>query len=132
MILLLASRVVQVPVYDFSVPEVRAAWVDECIKMTSPAGGFDGCMVDRWTRTFVAPKGEFTPDAVAAWSAARDQATAALADKAKAAGIYLVGEGASQLRHCFGPLHLLRVSRLCATHHAPCGMLNLVPMLTGC
>lgn len=83
-----------VPVYDFSVPEVRAAWVDECIKMTSPAGGFDGCMVDRWTRTFVAPKGEFTPDAVAAWSAARDQATAALADKAKAAGIYLVGEGA--------------------------------------
>ena len=40
-----------VPIYNFTVPEMRAAWVQECFDMVSPAGGFDGCMVDRWTRT---------------------------------------------------------------------------------
>ena len=81
-----------VPVYDFTVPAMRDAWVQECFNMTSPAGGYDGCMVDRWTRTpFKGQK--VSPAAQAAWMAGRNLTTAALATRAAAEGVWLVGEG---------------------------------------
>lgn len=85
-----------VPVFDFTVPGVRSAWVEECLAMTSPAGGFDGCMVDRWHRLPFNPKyfpPGFSNATVATWSAARDVATAQLAARAKETGTYLVGLG---------------------------------------
>ena len=85
-----------VPVYDFTVPDVRTAWVQECLDMTSPTGGFDGCMADRWVRTpfkHHLPPG-YTPEEVKRWTAARDKATAELSSKAKEHGVYLVGVGA--------------------------------------
>eukprot|EP00037_Helgoeca_nana_P014205 m.132461 g.132461 ORF g.132461 m.132461 type:complete len:400 (-) comp22449_c0_seq1:22-1221(-) len=80
-----------VPAYNFSFPELRDAWVQECFDMTS--SGYDGCMVDRWIRTpFKGQKG-FSPAVQAQFVADRNLATAALAARAKAAGTYLVGEG---------------------------------------
>lgn len=81
-----------VPVYDFSVAALREAWVQECFDVTSPAGGFDGCMVDRWTRTPKFPS-TFTPAAKAAFVAYQNMTTSTLAARANAANVYLVGEG---------------------------------------
>ena len=82
-----------VPVYDMTVQGMRDAWVQECLSMASRAGGYDGCMVDRWTRTPFAKTNIFTKAEMAAWVAGRDKATAALALQAHAKGVYLVGEG---------------------------------------
>lgn len=82
-----------VPVYDFTVAAMRDTWVQECFNVTSPAGGFDGCMVDRWTRDPFGNGDGFTKQAMAAWMAGRDAATSELAAKATSAGMYLVGEG---------------------------------------
>lgn len=86
-----------VPVYDFTVAEVRQAWVDECASVTSPAGGFDGCMVDRWTRTPFKKKlpPGYTKQQVDDWKAAQANATSQLAKWARKTGTYLVGEGDS-------------------------------------
>lgn len=71
---------------------MREAWVQECFDMV--ASGFNGCMVDRWTRT---PFGKhapgFDPADESAFVAGRDNATSALAKRAKAENVYLVGEG---------------------------------------
>lgn len=90
-----------VPVFDFTVPDMRQAWVQECLNMTSPPslpgrGFFDGCMVDRWNRTpfhkHRLPPG-YSPAAVERWTAGRDAATSELAAHARMSGMYLVGEG---------------------------------------
>jgi hypothetical protein len=58
-----------VPVYDFTVAAMRDAWVQECFNVTSPSIGFDGCMVDRWTRDPFGGGEGFTKEAMAAWIA---------------------------------------------------------------
>lgn len=94
-----------VPVYDFTVPAMLSAWVEECFTMTANrtatgvGGGFDGCMVDRWTRTpFKGDPPGFTKARIAAWTDARTRATSALLARAHPPGdpskhTYLVGEG---------------------------------------
>ena len=83
-----------VPVYNFEEQGVRDAWVEECFTMQKR--GYDGCLVDRWTRLPFRgnklPPG-FTKAAVAKWSAARDLATSTLAKRARAENVYLVGMG---------------------------------------
>lgn len=90
-----------VPVFDFTVPAMRRAWVQECLNMTSPSspktqGFFDGCMVDRWDRTpfhkHRLPPG-YTRAALERWTAGRDAATSELAVYARKSSMYLVGEG---------------------------------------
>ena len=86
-----------VPVYDHTVPAARAAWVQECFDMR--AAGFDGCMVDRWTRTpFKGGKAQYealgyTEAQVDAWVAAMALSTGALLNRTRDEGTYLVGEG---------------------------------------
>jgi hypothetical protein len=84
-------------VYDHTQPLVQQRWVDECLNMT--VAGFDGCMVDRWTRT---PKVQNVSMArMSAWVKGRDNATAALLAKMEELGArknaFLVSGGAGDL-----------------------------------
>ena len=79
--------------WDFTNPAVREAWSQECLNVTSPAGGFDGCMLDRWTRNPFGNQPGYTKDAIAAWHAGQNQSEALLLEKAHAKGIWVVGEG---------------------------------------
>jgi len=79
--------------FDHTVPEVRDMWVQECLNMTG-GGGFDSCMVDRWTRTpFKGHTAGYSPKAIDTWRAAMNKSEAMLVKRARAAGIWLVGEG---------------------------------------
>ena len=79
--------------WDHTNPAVREAWAQECINVTSPAGGFDGCMVDRWTRNPFKRQPGYPAAAVAAWKAGMNMSEALLLEKTRAAGVWLVGEG---------------------------------------
>eukprot|EP00041_Stephanoeca_diplocostata_P016697 m.329882 g.329882 ORF g.329882 m.329882 type:complete len:379 (-) comp20452_c0_seq2:192-1328(-) len=78
-------------VYNHVVAEVRKIWVAECINMTKlPGAAYDGCMVDRWTRS---PKvANVSARAMAQWVQGRDQATAALLAATRENNVYLIGE----------------------------------------
>jgi hypothetical protein len=85
-------------VYDHTQPMARQQWVEECLNMTE--AGFDGCMVDRWTRT---PKVQDVSKArMSAWAQGRDNATTALIARMKGLGArknaFLVSGGAGDLR----------------------------------
>lgn len=84
-----------VPVYDFTVAQVRDAWVQECFDMVSASGGFDGCMVDRWSKSPfpLKPYPGYPTPVVLAWKNARSHATNTLASRAQNESVYLVGEG---------------------------------------
>lgn len=77
-------------VFDHTVPQVRDAWVAECLTMAQR--GYDGCFVDRWSRNpKVDPK--ISSAAMSEWSDARDLATAALRNATRAQGVWLIGGG---------------------------------------
>lgn len=76
-------------VYEHRRPAVRQTWVNECLNMTHH--GFDGCMVDRWTRTPKAFKAQLSRDEVQQWIDGRDNATASLTTAMQARGKWLVG-----------------------------------------
>lgn len=85
-------------VYDHAQPLVQQKWVEECVNMT--AAGFDGCMVDRWTRT---PKvTDVSAARMASWERGRDNATTHLLAKMNELGesrnAFLVSGGAGDLR----------------------------------
>ena len=66
----------------------------ECLNVTR-FGGFDGCMVDRWTRTpfkHPLPPG-YTAESVARWVAAMNASEQMLVQRTREAKIWLVGEG---------------------------------------
>ena len=76
-------------VFEHRNAAVRQAWVNECLNMTQR--GFDGCMVDRWTRTPKAFKGQLSAGEVDQWVAGRDNATASLTGAMRQRGKWLVG-----------------------------------------
>jgi hypothetical protein len=112
--------------WDHTNPAVREAWSQECLNMTSAAGGFDGCMVDRWTRNpFKGQPGEpaspgkihpaqlcvrratqcretpgvgYTAAAVREWQAGMNQSESLLLETTRAAKTWLIGEGERRTR----------------------------------
>ena len=86
-----------VPVFDHTVAAARTVWVQECFDMRR--AGFDGCMVDRWTRTPFKSQAQYeaqgyTKAQVDAWFDAMQLSLGALVDRTRAEGTYLVGGGA--------------------------------------
>lgn len=81
----------QLRIFNHSAPELRTLWVSECLNMTER--GFDGCFVDRWTRT---PKVAGVSHArMQQWSQDRDLATSALLQLAEERGFWLVSGGSA-------------------------------------
>jgi hypothetical protein len=85
-------------VYDHTQTTVQQKWVEECLNMT--IAGFDGCMVDRWTRT---PKVQnVSKTRMSAWEKGRNNATTVLIAKMRELGAsrnaFLVSGGAGDLR----------------------------------
>jgi hypothetical protein len=78
--------------WDHTNPAVREAWVQECLTMTSH-GGFDGCMVDRWTRNPFKNQPGYSEAAIAAYETAMEMSEAMLLNRTREAGVWLVGEG---------------------------------------
>lgn len=79
--------------WDHTNPEVREAWAQECINVTRPAGSFDGCMVDRWTRNPFKHQPGYSAEAKAKWEAAMNVSKSLLLELTRKSGIWLVGEG---------------------------------------
>jgi hypothetical protein len=79
-------------VWDHTNPAVRDAWAQECLNMTSH-GGFDGCMVDRWTRTPFKRQPGYTKPSISAYKAAMQVSESLLLKRTREAGVWLVGEG---------------------------------------
>ena len=78
--------------WDHTNPAVREAWVQECLNMTA-SGGFDGCMVDRWTRNPFTHQPGYSEDYIVSHEAAQQESEALLLNRTREAGIWLVGEG---------------------------------------
>ena len=57
------------------------------------SGGFDGCMVDRWTRNPFAHQPGYSEDYISSHEAAQQDSTTLLLNRTREAGIWLVGEG---------------------------------------
>ena len=57
------------------------------------SGGFDGCMVDRWTRNPFAHQPGYSEVYISSHEAAQQESEALLLNRAREVGIWLVGEG---------------------------------------
>lgn len=79
--------------WDHTNPAVRQTWASECTNVTSPAGGFNGCMVDRWTRNPFKGQPGYSAAAIRAWKDAMLKSEQLLLETTQKAGIWLVGEG---------------------------------------
>ena len=57
------------------------------------SGGFDGCMVDRWTRNPFTHQPGYSEDYIVSHEAAQQESEALLLNRTREAGIWLVGGG---------------------------------------